>query len=366
MDHLNLGDIAKEKLEEAYRERGHANVLIAGRTGVGKSTLINSIFQGNMATTGQGRPVTENTREITKADVPLSVFDTRGLELADFSDTLKALESFVSERRNSADQKEHIHVAWVCVAEDLRRVEHAESELSKMLAEFVPVIGVVTKARSDHGFRAEVQRLLPQAKNVVRVRAIPEQFDDGYTLPPMGLSELVEATMELFPEGHEAAFVAAQKADLALKRRRANRIVAGAATTAGGAGAVPIPFADAAILVPIQVGMLASISAIYGLSLSDGFLRLLVSSTVGGAAATLTGRAIVGGLFKLFPGVGSVVGGTISGGTAAALTFAFGQAYIATLHYLFDKHSGEPPSQEEILYEVRQRFVGGRPPEASQ
>ena len=169
-------------LEEAYEERGYANVLIAGRTGVGKSTLINSVFQGNLAKTGQGRPVTENTREITKEGVPLSVFDTRGLEMADFSGTLGSLEKFVSDRHSEPDEKRHIHVAWVCAAEDSRRVEDAETELTAMLFEFVPVIGVITRSRADQGFRAKVQRLLPQAKNVVRVRALREQFDDGHFL----------------------------------------------------------------------------------------------------------------------------------------------------------------------------------------
>ncbi len=285
MDDLNLGELARDKLEEAFRKRGHANVLIAGRTGVGKSTLINSVFQGDFATTGQGRPVTKNTREITKEDVPLSVFDTRGLEMADFSSTLQSLESFISERHSDPDQKKHIHVAWLCIAEDSRRVEEAETELSAMLSKFVPVIGVITKARSDQGFRAEVQDLLPQTRNVVRVRAIREQDDDGHTRPACGLVELVELTMELFPEGHRVAFVAAQKADLSLKRNRSHRIVAGAAATAAGIGATPIPFSDAALIAPIQVGMLAMISAAYGLSFSASSLGTLVASTVGGAAA---------------------------------------------------------------------------------
>ncbi len=356
VDNISFGKLAREKLEEAFEERGHANVLIAGRTGVGKSTLINSIFQGNLATTGQGRPVTENTREITKEDVPLSVFDTRGLEMADFSGTLESLEAFLSERRADRDQEKHIHVAWVCVAEDLRRVEEAETKLTEMLADFVPVIGVITKARADQGFRADVQRLLPSVRNVVRVRAIPERFDDGYSLPPMGLEELVQLTMELFPEGQKAAFVAAQKADLDLKRKWAHEIVAGAATTAAGIGAIPIPFADAALIVPVQVGMLAGISAAYGLSFSSGFLGSLVASTVGGTAAALGGRAIVGGLLKMFPGAGSVMGGAISGAAAAAITTAFGEMYIATLDTLFAKHAGEPPSQEEVLEEVQRRF----------
>lgn len=151
------------------------------------------------------------------------------------------------------------------------------------LEEESPVLeGVVTKARSDHGFRAEVQRLLPETKNVLRVRAIPERLDDGHFLPPMGLEDLVGLTMELFPEGQKAAFVAAQKADLDLKRRRARVIVAGAATTAAGIGATPIPFSDAALIVPVQVGMLASVSAAYGLSLSAASVGTLVGSSIGG------------------------------------------------------------------------------------
>ena len=356
MENLDLGNLVRKAVEEAFRERGHANVLIAGRTGVGKSTLINSVFQGEFATTGHGRPVTQNTREIIKDGIPLSIFDTRGLEMADFSETMKSLKLFISERQGDRDQAKHIHVAWVCIAEDLRRVEQAETELTAMLAGFMPVIGIVTKARADQGFRAEVQRLLPATKNVVRVRALAEQLDDGHTMPQMGLVELVNLTVHLFPEGIKRAFVAAQKADLALKRQKSHMIVATAVASAVSIAASPIPFADALMIVPIQIGMVAGITATYGMSFSDGFLSALVASTLGASAATMTGRAIVGGLLKLIPGVGSVVGGVISATTAAAVTTAFGEAYIATLHALFTKYAGESPPQDEVLAEVRRRF----------
>jgi predicted GTPase len=152
---LNLAELARNALREAMRERGHVNILIAGRTGVGKSTLVNAVFQGDYATTGAGRPVTLHTREINKGDIPLSIFDTRGLEMADFAATLQALKSFMLERRSDRDANKHIHVAWVCIAEDLRRVEDAEIELVAMLAEYAPVVGVITKSRADQGFRAK-------------------------------------------------------------------------------------------------------------------------------------------------------------------------------------------------------------------
>ena len=66
----DLGGVVKRSLEEAMRERGQANILIAGRTGVGKSTLINAVFQGNMAETGQGRPVTRCTRRSPRRGYP--------------------------------------------------------------------------------------------------------------------------------------------------------------------------------------------------------------------------------------------------------------------------------------------------------
>jgi uncharacterized protein (DUF697 family)/predicted GTPase len=349
MDEVNFGEAVRKAVEVAMNERGHANVLIAGRTGVGKSTLINSVFQGQFAATGQGRPVTDTTREINKPGIPLTIFDTRGLEMAEFADTLKQLKTFVAARCDDHDPRKHIHVAWVCIAEDLRRVEEAESQLVDMLADFMPVLAIITKARADNGFRAEVQRLLPRAANVVRVRSISEEFDDGYKLAPVGLIELVQATVDLVPEGQRRAFVAAQKADLALKRKKSQLIVGASVVAAMSVGASPIPFADAALLVPIQLGMIASITATYGLDFSEGFLSTVVASTVGATAATLSGRAIVGGLLKLIPGVGAIAGGAIAAATAGTMTTVLGETYLALLDKLFAKHGGEQPPPDEVI-----------------
>lgn len=346
----------EEALNEALNQRGRVNILIAGQTGVGKSTLINAVFQGQLATTGQGKPVTQNTREITKEGVPVSIFDTRGLEMKDFQETLDPLEDTILIRKRDVDAQRHIHIAWVCLSEDSRRVQDGEVALVEMLAKHVPVIVVVTKARADEGFRAKVQELLPVARNVVRVRAIAETLDEGYVLPPMGLLELIDLTMQVVPEAHRNAFVAAQRVDLELKRKRAHETVVTAAAAAAAAGATPIPFADAALLVPIQIGMLARITAVFGIPMSKGFLIALLGSVVGGTGATLIGRTIVSSLLKLIPGAGSAAGATISAITASSVTTALGEAYIATLSALFGEHRGEPPSDEEVIERFRKEF----------
>ncbi|HBU7089093.1 TPA: 50S ribosome-binding GTPase, partial [Klebsiella pneumoniae] len=129
----NIDDIIKDAIQKATTERGNISILIAGRSGVGKSTLINAVFQQKMAETGQGKPVTQNTREITKEGVPLTIFDTRGLEMSQFKETHADLEKLITERSSDRDSNRHIHVAWLCIQEDGRRVEQAEIDLHTML-----------------------------------------------------------------------------------------------------------------------------------------------------------------------------------------------------------------------------------------
>ena len=48
-------------LNKSYQNSTHFNVLLLGKTGVGKSTLINGIFnfkENEGAKTGEGKPIT--------------------------------------------------------------------------------------------------------------------------------------------------------------------------------------------------------------------------------------------------------------------------------------------------------------------
>ena len=353
-------DGMQTEIEKALQGMGMCNVLIAGRTGVGKSTLINSMFHGKMATTGDGRPVTKTARFISKKGVPLGIWDTRGLEMADFQETLDELTQLVERRAGDPDPERHIHVAWLCIHEDGRRVQDAERDLCRTLAGHAPVLAVITKTRSDQGFRAEVQRLLPEARNVVSVRAIAETLDDGHTLRPTGLEELVEATVSLLSEGAQRAFDAVQRVSRRRKKRQAHRIAASSSAAAAGVAATPIPFSDAALLVPIQVAMLARISVLYGLDVTTSFVTRLVTSAVGPTAVTMGGRAIVANLLKLTPGAGTALGGVIAATTAAALTTALGEVYIAALDAVFAKSSADAPDPDAIEAEFEKQIKTAR------
>ena len=77
------------------------NVLVAGKTGSGKSTLINALFQKNLASTGAGLPITQQLVRITKEGVPLTLYDTKGLELTAESqrEVLASLSDLLIEKR---------------------------------------------------------------------------------------------------------------------------------------------------------------------------------------------------------------------------------------------------------------------------
>lgn len=360
VDTLNLADIVKTAHEAALAERGHMNLLVVGKSGTGKSTLVNTVFNDRIAETGQGRPITQHMRRYTKDGSPVSIYDTRGLEVADHKAILSDLRNKIREINRSQHADDHIHVAWLCIAEGSRRVEAAEIELAELLEELgIPVVVAITTAISDQGFRAEVGNILRSASNVVRVNSIPLLMDEGVVAPVKGVDVLVDATMEIVPKGQKNAFAAAQRISVGHKVTSSRKVVASAAATALMAGAVPIPFSDAFAIVPIQVGMIARISAIFGLDVTTGFLTTLVASSLGATGGMIGGRALAGGLLKLLPGAGAFVGGTISGSVAAALTTALGEAYIAALKKLTTENPDRPLTAEEVATALKEKLKVG-------
>ena len=274
---------------------------LAGKTGVGKSTLINAVFRGELARTGAGKPVTSTTQEFTRPGHPLTIIDTRGLEVADYEASRRELDALIRERGAAADQERHIHIAWLCIQDSSHRVEDAEIALCNMLADAgIPVITVLTKARKNSPFADTARELLPRARQAVPVRALPERIDElDADLPPMGLDELIAATAQAIPEAQQRAYANAlstrNKQALEVKKR-AEIEVNIAAGLAASAAAAPIPFSDAFALVPIQVGMIAKIGITFGMELDTAAITTLVTSTLGASAATLIGRSVVSSL----------------------------------------------------------------------
>lgn len=66
-----------------------------------------------------------------------------------------------------------------------------------------------------------------------------------------------------------------------MKKTHAQAIVVTAAFAAAGEVVVPIPFSDCALLFPIQLTMIVSITIIFGFDVNKSIISALLSSTIG-------------------------------------------------------------------------------------
>lgn len=322
------------------------NIMIVGKSGVGKSTLINSLFRGNFAETGLGRPVTSEIRKKVKKDYPLAINDTPGFELSSGQQN-KVKDEILDIIRNGFASKninDAIHCIWYCVNVGGNRT-FDESEIN-WLKEFtsenkvtqVPIIVVLTQAvpkKKASEMKNHVEKENLDIIKVVPILAQDMDFDEEYIARAYGLDHLIDIMAEVLPNELQNTLQNVQKASLESKKKAAQALVATAVAGSFGEGFAPIPFSDAALLVPTQVGMIAGITVIFGLDISKSFLTSFVSATIGSAGATVLGKAIVSNLLKLIPGVGTVAGGLISGTTAGLLTTALGSAYIMIMEMVY-------------------------------
>ena len=83
IDVVKLVNDCINQINEGEKLLGHVNIIIAGKTGVGKSTLINAAFRENLAETGMGMPVTQSSKIIEQEGMPIRIYDTVGLELTE-------------------------------------------------------------------------------------------------------------------------------------------------------------------------------------------------------------------------------------------------------------------------------------------
>ncbi len=109
---------------------------------------------------------------------------------------------------------------------------------------------------------------------------------------------------------------------------KANSIIYTASAAATATGAIPVPFADAPLLIAEQLGMMLKLNQLFDIEISKKNLRSLLFALMGVGGNTILGKAAVSGLLKFFPFAGAVVGGTICASTAGVLTLALGKAYL--------------------------------------
>ena len=313
------------------------NVLVIGNSGVGKSTLINSVLGEECAVTGYGISGTTKELSIYENDrIPFRIIDTVGFEPS-YRKAAKAVKSVRKWSRESAiresKKEERISVIWCCVEGTSRKLF---PDTIKIMAKAVsmwpsvPVIAVITKSYSLPERRENImmvheafsshKKLFANLKRIIPVVAMTYRLNDDAFAPPDGITELIDATNALLPEGIRAseADVARYKQDR--RRAFAHSTVGLATASAVIVGAVPIPFPDAAILTPLEVAEINTISRIYGINKDEKLVKFVDSIVEVGTVSTAA-RAAVNAL-KAIPGINaaaSAVNAVIAGSIVAAI-----------------------------------------------
>ena len=346
---IDTDKIAQEAIDaiaEKIKNLNTLNIIVAGKTGVGKSTLINAVFRDKLAETGMGKPVTDHMRKISKKGIPLAIYDTKGFELGrDVQQQVKQeVMETISKGLATQDINKAIHCIWYCINTASNRVEPEEIEWLKELSKEnqitqVPIIVVLTQSFSKKNADAMRKMILNENLDVVQVVPVlaeDYEIDEEYVAKSYGLDVLIHVMGEALPDELMDTLQNVQIASLAEKKKRAQAAIATATLAAAGEGAAPIPFSDCALLIPTQLGMIASITVIFGFDVNKSILTAFLSSTLGSGGATLLGKTVVSNLVKLIPGVGTIAGGAISAATAGVLTAALGEAYIGIMTLVFN------------------------------
>lgn len=322
-------DGLKEKFDEAYKElRSNIkspNILLVGQTGVGKSSLINTIFGEEIAAVSNIKPQTRGFYTYTNKNFPVNIIDSEGYELASTEQFKESLSKYID--KNFADITKQIHIAWYCISISSARVLPYDLDNLDYLVNIkkIPTCVVFTQCDNDN----------PQGDTAKALQAVVTQrfgrhlscfqtSNDEKINKELDLNKLIEwSSKNLNDDNLRSGFLIAQKVDLQKKEESIRSRIKYYIGLAGAVGASPLPMSDAILLTGLQVKMASDIFTLYGLNtqLSDTIKNILRGQVI-----SRLGKMVAGSLLKFIPSIGTAAGVAINAGVAMSITASLGYA----------------------------------------
>jgi uncharacterized protein (DUF697 family)/GTPase Era involved in 16S rRNA processing len=366
---------------EGIKERRPPRLVVMGRTGVGKSSLINAIFGEYLAETSAIEVGTKDSQvfQYKKNDeVIFEIIDTRGIK-----ENLNALSSTAEEDlKNVIEEFEPDAFLLLTNGADrstLREDAVYLKEVYSSLDITVPLITVIT--RIDDIEPARIKEPIRYTQKKIDNIAVKEQ-QVSHVLEEVGLSDTFIVPVSSYIEwNHEdpeslsseereelliefdgrynidklvnfleenidfraaVSLMLNNKLDIAIKKI-ANKFVKVFSTASAGVAMTPIPASDIVVLIPIQIVEVTLIAYLSGQKIDSKMAREFILS-LGGVALFGLGLRFVaqqGAKFLniFIPGSGSAISSTI----AYSGTYSVGKAAIA---YYIDGKTKEQAKKE--------------------
>ncbi len=370
------------KIKEMILENRAPRIMVVGRRGAGKSSLINAIFNDQVASVGSVLSETGKAHwhNFKNNKGTIRILDTRGLgdrtkpESSNFETAIEEIKNEIAKECPDA-------LLFLCkakevdahITEDLRNVLTVKAFVQAKHSYPLPLIAAVTQVdeldpkRIDAPFENDQKQAnIASAVKAINDACISDGVEAMKTIPVCAYAEydnghmtynsywnidmLVEFLVEMLP--NSAQIQLARISSFRKIQAKFSRVLVGStATVCAGIAAIPIPIADIIPITAAQIGMIMGIGYIAGREMSkESAKEFLVALGVNVGTGFVLREAARALIKFVFPGIGEVV----SAGVAFAGTWGIGAAAIA---YFIDGKSIEDSKKAFSIAKEKHKSV---------
>ena len=404
-----LGDKDLKKLMDGIDSHRPPRIFLIGRTGVGKSSLINALCGSYVAKVSDTRSCTEHADVYQCKDgdrVLMEILDTRGIAESEAVNSEKTAEEMLIDQINEFSPDVAIFMLNCThrddVIEDVEFLKKLATSYSKINNMRLPIVAVVNKSDEMAPSRFKDPSEYPQSKkdkiheqvqyykgiivknglkidniiavsslidwmtpdgmevNVEDIENLPQHdvdnlqmaFDGRYQIEE--LLDILEEAIQDF-EAQAGLRMAARLNDVV--KRVAKQLNTIFSTISGAVALTPIPVSDIYILLVLQSVLVSLIASLSGRDISLDTAKEFILSLGGVVGAGYTFRLIAQQGSKLINAVWPGVGSAVSSGIAAAGTAAIGRSAI--MYYIDGKDLEEAKAKFEEARKEKARKKEG-------